>query len=107
VFEDDLQEARQCLTDRVADLEQSIYHLSPRTLFQEVHSIKGLAQAFGFRVAAGLLHALEDDLQRNGRSGPLLAYLDRTQEAIESDTLDDPAYLELLLASVSARLSAA
>jgi chemotaxis protein histidine kinase CheA len=106
IDETDLAEARQALTDQLLDLERRLMGLSNRQLMQGLHSLKGLAQAYGLRVVAGVLHEVESEAGRNAPQAVLIAYLDRAHDALEADVQDDPAYLDQLLATAKARIAA-
>lgn len=106
VTAEELAEAREVLGDRLDDLEADLRRLSAQDLAQHIHSIKGLASAYGFKVVAGIAHALESSLAQNGPQTPVLAYLDRMHEALSSSRPDDPALLQGLLETVRVRMHA-
>lgn len=105
MYADDLEEARQAVSDRLLDIERLLASATQRDLWQEIHSLKGLGAAYGMTVIEGLSHALEQYLETAGASREgILAFLDRMNEASESDRLDDASYLASLLHTVSERL---
>lgn len=105
--DEELNEARQALQDRIEDIETALATVSDRALKQQIHSLKGLAAAYGLVVVAGLAHALEQALAEAGRQVPITAYLDRMNEALEASDPADPRLLGVLLGVIDARCHAA
>lgn len=111
LYQDELEEARTIFADRLEDIELGLDRMDLRVLRQEIHSLKGLAAAYGLSVVAGLAHALEQAL--TGGDGPdvfqvpVIAYLDRMGEALESPDPADPQLLAALLAAIGGRSNAA
>lgn len=100
-MDEELLEVRQVIEDRLHDLEPGLTMMNTALLAREIHSIKGLATAYGLKVCAGLAHALESALARNANRLTVIAFLDRMQDSLDCiDRRDDPAYLEQLLGSV-------
>jgi HPt (histidine-containing phosphotransfer) domain-containing protein len=111
VIEVEVLEGFTVLTDRIDDIEATFAKLTDRQLKQDIHSLKGLAAAYGQAVVAAIAHALENALAQDRRSTPVTAYLDRMREALEAVVQGaDPAdrqLLVLLLRLIDARSNAA
>lgn len=105
--DDDWQDAKQALGDRIDDLRTDYRHLPADELARQIHSLKGLAAAYGQRAIAGLIHALEDDLRTQGRATPIASYLDMMDDMLDARRGADIAYLELMLATLHSRFTAA
>jgi hypothetical protein len=97
------------LCERLHSLQLLAKRLSSRDFTESVDGIRRLALAYGLSPVARLAEALERAVvetgQRAARSCPTALYLDRLQDAIGCDRLDDQAS-EAILASVSVRLGA-
>jgi HPt (histidine-containing phosphotransfer) domain-containing protein len=59
---EDWDEVREVLGDRLDDLAAGRLTGDTRALAREIHSLKGIASAYGLRPVASLFHALEDRL---------------------------------------------
>jgi chemotaxis protein histidine kinase CheA len=90
-------EARLALADRIEDLANVLGTQTVLEVAREVHSIKGLAASFELSVVAGLAHALESDMLRLGAATPIINYLDRMVDALDSDVRNDPVWLNQLI----------
>jgi chemotaxis protein histidine kinase CheA len=100
-------EARLVLADRIEDLAHALGTQTVDAVAREVHSIKGLAASFELSVVAGLAHALESDMARNGSATPILGYLDRMVDALDSDVRNDPVWLHQLISKAQRTASVA
>jgi HPt (histidine-containing phosphotransfer) domain-containing protein len=90
-------EARLALADRIEDLAHALGTLTVKEVAREIHSIKGFAASFELRVVAGLAHALETDMAQSGPDTPIINYLDRMVDALDSDVRTDPVWLNQLI----------
>ncbi|MEX6722959.1 Hpt domain-containing protein [Parapedomonas caeni] len=105
--DDDWQDAKQALGDRIDDLRADYRRLPVDELARQIHSLKGLSAAYGQRAIAGLIHALEDDLRTQGRATPIASYLDMMDDMLDARRGADIAYLDLMLATLHSRFTAA
>jgi HPt (histidine-containing phosphotransfer) domain-containing protein len=103
----DMAEARLVLADRIEDLANALGTRTVTAVAREVHSIKGLAASFDLAVVAGLAHALESDMARLGAETPILGYLDRMVDALDSDVRNDPVWLHQLISKAQRTASVA
>lgn len=101
---DDLEEARLAVADRLTDLEAGLLQLSTNDLKQQVHSLKGLAAAYGLIVIESLCHALEQRLESGRDDAAVLAYIDRMNDAAEDDRMDDASAIPALEAEIARHL---
>lgn len=103
----DTAAARVDIIDRLDSLEHRLATLDPAQQRREVHSLKGVARAFGFEAVAILAHALESEIDGFGRAAVVTAYLDAMHAAADLPPGPDAASAERLLATVRARLTPA
>ncbi|QCI80054.1 hypothetical protein E6W36_12680 [Hankyongella ginsenosidimutans] len=101
---DDLEEARLAVADRLSDLEAGLAQLSTNDLKQQVHSLKGLAAAYGLIVIESLCHGLEQRLASGRDDAAVLAYIDRMNDAAEDDRMDDASVIPALEAEIARHL---
>jgi HPt (histidine-containing phosphotransfer) domain-containing protein len=94
---DDLADARLALADRIEALARALGSLTVAQVTRDIHSIKGLAASYGLVVVSGLAHALESDMARYGADAPLLEYLDRMIDALDTHVRNDPVWLNQLI----------
>jgi chemotaxis protein histidine kinase CheA len=90
-------EARLALADRIEDLANALGTMTVPEVTREIHSIKGFAASFELSVVAGLAHALETDMARSGPNTPIINYLDRMVDALDSEVRSDPVWLNQLI----------
>jgi HPt (histidine-containing phosphotransfer) domain-containing protein len=109
VMELDLEtaEARLELADRIEALALALGTQTVESVAREVHSIKGLAASFELTVVAGLAHSLETDMASMGPETPILGYLDRMVDALDSEVRNDPVWLHQLIAKARRTAKAA
>ncbi len=100
-------EARLALADRIEDLANALGTQTVAEVAREVHSIKGLAASFELSVVSGLAHALESDMARFGAETPIIGYLDRMVDALDSEVRNDPVWLNQLINKARVNVSAA
>lgn len=104
MYADDLEEARLAVTDRLGDLEVGLSQLSTNDLKQQVHSLKGLAAAYGLVVIESLCHSLEQRLENARDDAAVLAYIDRMNDAVEEDRMDDAGAIPAFEAEIARHL---
>lgn len=99
--------ARQELSERLYLMEARL-SLTPRADFlRQVHSLKGVARAYGFEGVAALAHALEDEINAFANAAAITLFLDRMHDALDLPEHPHPALIEPLFATIRARLTAA
>ncbi len=101
---EELLEVRDDLCLRVQSIELNLPRLSRAALLREVHSIKGVARAYGLNAMATLAHHLEAAIAGEAGGALVTTYLDRMVDALGCN--DDPVTINTLLASVNVRLQA-
>ncbi len=94
---DDLADARLALAERIESLALSLGTLTIAQVTRDIHSIKGLAASYGLVVVSGLAHALESDMATYGARVPLIDYLDRMIDALDTHVRNDPVWLNQLI----------
>jgi chemotaxis protein histidine kinase CheA len=99
-----LLEVQDDLCLRVQQIEIRLPRLSRAALLTEVHSIKGVARAYGLTAMATLAHHLESAIAGEAAAALVTTYLDRMVDALGCN--DDPQTIDTLLASVNVRLQA-
>jgi chemotaxis protein histidine kinase CheA len=90
-------EARLALADRIEDLANALGTMTVQEVAREIHSVKGFAASFELHVVAGLAHALETDMAQIGANTPIINYLDRMVDALDSEVRNDPVWLNQLI----------
>lgn len=106
-FDTHFAEARLTLADRIEDLANALGTQTVSEVAREVHSIKGLAASFELTVVAGLAHALESDMAKRGADTPIIGYLDRMVDALDSEVRNDPVWLGQLIQKARVSVNAA
>lgn len=107
MYTEDLDEARLAVADRLTDIEAGLARLPTNDLKQQVHSLKGLAAAYGLIVIESLCHSLEQRLENGRDDTAVLAYIDRMNEAAEDDRMDDASAIPALEAEIARHLQEA
>jgi hypothetical protein len=97
------------LCERLARMQNFSKRTSQNTFAESIGAFRTMAAAYGLEPVVRLVDALERGLadggMRSGRTYPVALYLDRLQDAIGCDRIDDHTS-EAMIASVSVRLSA-
>ena len=110
---DDLEEARLAVADRLSDLEAGLAQLSTNDLKQQVHSLKGLAAAYGLIVIESLCHGLEQRLESGRDDAAVLADIkarderDMNRAVAPLRQAEDAVLLDTTLLAISPAVRAA
>ena len=99
-----LMVVRAELCDRLQSLQLLSARQSGREFSESVDGIRRLAAAYGLMPVVRVAEALERAARERSGGCPTALYLDRLQDAIGCQRLDDAAS-EALIASVSVRLA--
>ncbi|HEX8535763.1 MAG TPA: hypothetical protein VF662_16505 [Allosphingosinicella sp.] len=103
--EDGMNVVRAELCDRLRTLQLCSARHSSRNFHESVVGIRRLAAAYGLTPVVRLAEALERAAQdRSAGACPTGLYLDRLQDAIGCERLDEAAS-EAMIASISVRLA--
>ena len=102
---DGMMLVRAELCERLQSLQTTARRLSARDFAESVDGIRRLAAAYGLTPVVRVADALERAVAEDRGACPRALYLNRLQDAIGCDRLEESA-AEAMLASVTVRLSA-
>ena len=102
--EDALRNARTLIGQRIAELEERIPRLAPRTISKKMDAIRGLAAEYGLAALEGLADYGAHHALMPGRGQSIRACLEHMDEALSADPSSAIRDREAILAALALRL---